>query len=79
MTSNAARVGPSAESEVSGPQPVTTQKAGEDRSVCSPKPLDLTAPPLWSQLGDGRPLVADERERYERLLDRPVDGVRVHE
>jgi hypothetical protein len=58
---------------------VPAPNADEGRAARSPEPIDLSALPLWSRLSDGRPLAAEERERYERLLDRPVDGVRVHE
>lgn len=76
MTADGARVGLSLQPEMSGPEP---GPAREGRPARGPQALDLSTIPLWSQLGDGRPLAADERERYARLLDRPVDGVRVHE
>lgn len=76
MTAEGTRTGLSLQPELSGPEPVPAREGSTARS---PDGLDRSAIPLWSQLGDGRPLAADERERYGRLLDRPVDGVRVHE
>jgi len=76
VTANGGRTGLSVEPEASRPQPLPVR---EGASAPSPQSPDLSAVPLWSQLGAGRPLATDERERYGRLLDRPVDGVRVHD
>ena len=59
--------------------PGADSDGGASRTRPAGKGGDLSVAPVWSVLGPGRPLEAEDRQRYDRLLDRPVDGIRVHE